>query len=163
VNTVGSLNWGKSLTGALVSSYSDFVAAVAEVRMPAGHDPNATWSNVAHWLKVESILSTTDTSEPSEEIDGNPTASIAALATLGIVPLAVTQVSCASFDFTTEDPTAAAYWAERWCAAALGASMSAQPADLHHRLLLRRELYKHQYVLSRYTWLRGITKIECAA
>ncbi len=114
VNTVGSLNWGKSLTGALVSSYSDFVAAVAEVRTPAGHDPNATWSNAAHWLKVESILATTDTSEPSEEIDGNPTASIAALATLGIVPLAVTQVSCASFDFTTEDPTIPAYWAERW-------------------------------------------------
>jgi hypothetical protein len=40
---------------------------------------------------------------------------VASLASIGIVPLVVTQVSCASFDFTTEDPTQAAYWMERWC------------------------------------------------
>jgi hypothetical protein len=53
-----------------------------------------------------------------------------------VLPLLPLAVSCASFDFTTEDPTTTAYWGERW------------------------ELYKHQYVLSRFTWIRGIRKIE---
>ena len=119
VNTVGSANWGHDLNGATVTSWSDFKAAVALLRSPAGHDPaNTAWANPARFAQIEQTLATTDTSAPSEEIDGNPNATIASLASLGIVPLVVTQVSCASFDFTTEDPTDWAYWKERWCGVA---------------------------------------------
>ena len=63
---------------------------------------------------------------------------MAALASVGVAPLVVTQIGCSSFDFSTDDNSTAAYWAERW------------------------ELYKQQYVVSRWTWTRGITRIECA-
>ena len=139
VNTVGGqLNYGKDLNGNPVTTYAQWQAAVAQLRTPTGRDYNNAGNlvNPALYKQIEVTLATTDTSAPSEEIDGNVNSTLAALATLGIVPLVVTQVSCASFDFTTDLPTDAAYWPERF------------------------ELYKHQYVLSRWTYVRGIRKIE---
>ena len=78
------------------------------------------------------------TGSGSDVLEGNANNTVAALASVGVAPLVVTQIGCSSFDFSTDDNTTAAYWAERW------------------------ELYKQQYVVSRWTWTRGITRIECA-
>jgi hypothetical protein len=139
----GSSAFGKNLNGVVVDSLAAFNAAVALLRTPAGHDINNAGglAKPAQWATVEEVLATTDTSEPSQEIDGNPAASVASLATINIIPLVVTQISCKTFDFTVDSPdggNATAYFKERW------------------------ELYKHQYVLSRWTYMRGIRKIECA-
>ena len=117
VNTVGGqLNFGYDLNGNAVTNYAQWQAAVAQLRTPAGRDYNNTYklANPALYYQIEQTLATTDTSAPSEEIDGNVNATLAALASLGIVPLVVTQVSCASFDFTTDSPSVPAYWGERW-------------------------------------------------
>jgi hypothetical protein len=113
------------MNGAPVVDLASFNAAVATLRSPAGHDISpagvAAWTTPPLWSKVELTLATTDVSAPSEEIDGNVNATIASLASIGFVPLVVTQVSCASFDFATMDNTQAAYWGERWCASLRGA------------------------------------------
>jgi hypothetical protein len=149
-----------------VVDLASFNAAVATLRSPAGHDISpagvAAWTTPPLWSKVELTLATTDISAPSEEIDGNVNATIASLASIGFVPLVVTQVSCASFDFATMDNTQAAYWGERWCARVRGALQRLCDALAEPFPSARRELYKHQYILSRYTWVRGIRKIECA-
>ncbi len=115
----GSNAFGKDLNGVVVDSLAAFNVAVALLRTPAGHDINNAGGLVkpAQWATVEEVLSTTDTSEPSQEIDGNPAASVASLATIGIIPLVVTQISCKSFDFTVDSPdgeNATAYFKERW-------------------------------------------------
>ncbi len=116
--TVGTSVWGSSLSGTAVNSQASFNAAVAQLRSVNGRSPSASgvWTNPPQWARVEAALATTDDSEPSEEIDGNPNATVASLAALGIVPLAVTQIGCSSFDFTVDSPAqgAAAYWGERW-------------------------------------------------
>jgi hypothetical protein len=126
--------WGNALDDTPVRTSATFAAALAALRTPAGHDPAAapTFPRPPQFAAVDAILATADA------IDGAPAATVAALAAIGITPLVVTQIGCSSFDFTTDAPADAAYWAERW------------------------ELYKHQYVLSRWTWTRGISKIECA-
>ena len=142
VNTVGGqLNFGKDLNGNPVTTYAQWQAAVAQLRTPTGRSYTNAGGlvNPALYSQIEATLATTDTSAPSEEIDGNVNSTLAMLASIGIVPLVVTQVSCASFDFTTDSPTVPAYWGERW------------------------ELYKHQYAISRFTWTRGVRKIECAS
>ena len=143
LNTVGSSNWGRDIDGAGVSSSATFGAAVAQLRSASGRDPRMTnsWRNPPQWASVETTLATTDVSDASSAIDGNVNSTVASLASIGIVPLVVTQVGCASFDFTVDSPAASAqaataYWGERV------------------------ELYKHQYVLSRWTFVRAIQKIE---
>jgi len=142
-NTMRTGRWGQDLNGAAVNTNSTWAAAVSQLRSSAGRDSRLenSWTNAPVWASVENTLATTDSSAPSEAIDGNPNATVASLARMGIVPLVVTQISCASFDFTVDSPAAsaqdaAAYWGERF------------------------ELYKHQYVLSRWTYVRGIQKIE---
>lgn len=160
VNTVGPTSYGDDLNGVPVTTWEQWSAAVALLRTPAGHNSTSTaWSNPARFAQIEQTLNTTDDSEASEEIDGNPTSTIASLASLGIVPLVVTQISCASFDFVTEDPNQPAYWGERWCDGCHGARAGTARLTRSSR---RRELYKHQYAVSLYTWKRGIRKIECA-
>jgi hypothetical protein len=143
INTLASSSrWGKDLNGVVINSAASFNAAVAQMRTPAGHNPSSTsWANTPQWAAVEAALSTTDESAAADAMDGNPNASVASLASIGIVPLAVTQISCKTFDFTVDSPAAdpVAYWGERW------------------------ELYKHQYVLSRWLYVRGIRKVECAS
>jgi hypothetical protein len=132
--------WGNALDDTPVYSSATFAAALAALRAPDGHDPSraASFPRPPQFAAVDSILSTPAATTP-DAIDGAPAATVAALASIGITPLVVTQIGCSSFDFSTDAPADAAYWAERW------------------------ELYKHQYVLSRWTWVRGITKIECAS
>ncbi len=137
-NTVGKNNWGEDLMGAPVISLAGWNAAVAELRSQTGRNPTnpGNYPNPAQWVAVERALATTDTATPADAIDGNPNATVAALASMGIVPLAVTQLSCKTFDFTADTPDQPGYFAERW------------------------ELYKHQYVLGRWTYVRGIRKME---
>ena len=174
VNTVGGqLNFGYDLNGNAVTTYAQWQAAVAQLRTPAGRDYGNAYSlaNPALYSQIEATLATTDTSAPSEEIDGNVNATLAALASLGIVPLVVTQVSCASFDFTTDDWTASAYWGERWelykracfarCMSAwVGRCLLARTYS--RALTLDFDAPADQYAISRFTWTRGIRKIECA-
>ena len=126
--------WGASLNNTAVVDRATFVAAITVLRSAAGHDPAAPWPRAAQWASVEAALATTDVA-----LEGNPNATVAALTSVGVPPLVVTQISCSSFDFSTDDNATAAYWAERW------------------------ELYKHQYVVSRWTWVRGIARVECAS
>ena len=136
--TVGSSNWGNDLSGAPVTTLAAFNAAVAQLRTSQGRNPAAagSFANPPQWAIVESVLALTDTSSASNAIDGNPAATVASLASIGIVPLAVTQLSCKTFDFTADSPSTPGYFGERW------------------------ELYKHQYVLSRWLYVRGIVKME---
>ena len=142
-NTMRTGRWGQDLNGAAVNTNTTWAVAVSQLRSSAGRDPRqeTSWTNGPVWASVENKLATSDSSAPSEAIDGNPNATLASLARIGIVPLVVTQIGCSSFDFTVDSPeasapAAAAYWGERF------------------------ELYKHQYVLSRWTFVRGIQKIE---
>jgi hypothetical protein len=125
------------LNNTAVADRASFFAAIAALRSPAGHNPAASWPRAAQWAAVEAALATTATG--SDALEGNPNSTVAALVSVGVAPLVVTQIGCSTFDFSTDDNTTAAYWAERW------------------------ELYKHQYVVSRWTWTRGITRIECAS
>ena len=129
--------WGASLNNTAVADRASFDAAISALRSPGGHDPAAAWPRPAQWSAVETALSTTGSSS-DVILEGNPNATVAALDAAGVPPLVVTQIGCSTFDFSTDDNATAAYWAERW------------------------ELYKQQYVVSRWTWLRGITKAECA-
>ena len=135
-STVGSSSWGKDMNGAPVTTLAQWQAAVAQLRTPAGRNPAfaSTFANPPVWSVVEGALALTDNSSPSNAIDANPNATVASLASLGLVPLAVTQISCKSFDFVFDSPTDPGYFGERW------------------------ELYKHQYVLSRWLYVRGIVK-----
>jgi hypothetical protein len=139
LRTTVSGTWGNSLDNTPVTSSATFEAAVARLRTPDGHNPARTsaFARPAQFAAVETELATSATSG-ADAIDGNANATVAKLARIGIAPLVVTQIGCGSFDFTTDAPTDAAYWAERW------------------------ELYKHQTVLSRWAFVRGIRKIECA-
>lgn len=51
-------------------------------------------------------------------------------------PLLVQWSTCAKFALTTFDPNNGTYWGER------------------------AELYRHQYLLSRWSWFHGVRKIE---
>jgi hypothetical protein len=119
-NTVGNANWGEDLNGAVVNSLARFNEAVAQLRSRTGRSPapadQARFRNPAQWDAVESVLSTTDMEEAADAIDGNPAASIATLASLGIIPLVVTQMSCKTFDFVVDSPDAdpETYFEERW-------------------------------------------------
>ena len=126
--------WGASLNNTAVTNSASFVAAIAALRSPAGHSPSASWPRPAQWAAVETTLATTGSG--SDALEGNTNATVAALASIGVAPLVVTQIGCSTFDFTTDDNTTSAFWAERW------------------------ELYKQQYVVSRWTWTRGITRVE---
>ena len=122
VKTMRNGRWGQDLNGAVVNSWTSWNAAVAQLRSTTGRDPRQenSWTNGPVWASVETTLATTDLSAPSESIDGNVNSTVASLASIGIVPLVVTQISCASFDFTVDSPAASAqaataYWGERWC------------------------------------------------
>ena len=118
-----------------VNSESAFVNATAQLRSPNGHDPTYIgWTNPIIWGKIDKALKTSETGAGA--VDGNPENTIASLKKLGISPLAVAQIGCSTFSFSTMVPTAAAYWAERW------------------------EYYKIRYAVARWLWLRGVVEIE---
>ena len=137
-NFIGGSNYGNDMNGNPVTTLAQWQAAVTQLRTPAGHNlANAgTFANPPKWSAVEAVLATTDFSAPADALDANPNATIASLAAMGLVPLAVTQISCKSFDFTADSPSQAGYFGERW------------------------ELYKHQYMLARWLYVRGIVKQE---
>ena len=136
--TVGSSNYGNDMSGNAVNTQAQFNAAVAQLRTPAGRNPASagSFANPPAWSIIEASLALTDTGKAADAIDGNPNATLASLAAMGLVPLCVTQLSCKTFDFTADLPTQPLYWGERW------------------------ELYKHQYVLARWLYVRGVVKQE---
>ena len=137
-NFVGNSNYGNDMNGAAVTSFAQWQAAVAQLRSSTGRNPASagTFANPPKWSAVDAVLATTDFADPADALDGNPNATVASLAAMGLVPLAVTQISCKSFDFTVDSPGQAGFFGERW------------------------ELYKHQYILSRWLYVRGIVKQE---
>ena len=115
-STVGSSKYGKDMNGTVVTTFAQWQAAVAQLRTPAGRTPSAaaTFVNPPVWSVVEAALALSDNSSPSDALDSNPNATIASLAGVGLVPLAVTQLSCKTFDFTADLPTQPDYFGERW-------------------------------------------------
>lgn len=138
IKTTVTGTWGNDLNNVPVTSLAGFNAAVALLRTPAGHNPASagSFANPPAWSIIEAQLALTDNSKPSNAIDSNPNATLASLAAIGLVPLCVTQLSCKTFDFTVDLPSQPGYFGERW------------------------ELYKHQYVLARWLYVRGVVKQE---
>lgn len=129
---VGS-TFGSDLSNAAVTSNATWWSAVSVLRTPAGHNVSnpSSFPNPPAWAKIESNLALS-----LVPVSGNPNATIATLNALGVSLVAVTQLTCNTFSFSSLDQTTAVYWAERW------------------------ELYKHQYALSVYFWKRGVPKFE---
>ena len=128
--------FGRDMRGAPVADAASFAAAVATLRSPAGRDPSqaASFAYPPAWAAVEANAAAAVSGDPTS---GAPAATVRALQTeLGLVPLAVMQLGCGSFAFTTLDASNATYWAEHW------------------------EVYKHTYVVAAWAWARGITRIE---
>ena len=139
-STVRSYSWGNDFNNATVASAANFNAAVAMLRSFNGRTTYNAGGYVypAAWNQVETNMGTTDTSSAGAELVGNPSATVKSLNAVGISTLVVNWLSCTTnaFVFTSLNPNAGAYWAERW------------------------ELYKHQYVLAGWAWKRGITRTE---
>lgn len=117
-----------------MNSYSSFQAAVLELRSPDGHNPTKVWKYPVQWSNIDAVLSTSGTGVNA--IDGNANAIASTLLKSHFVPVAVTQITCGSFTFSTMNQTLPAYWGERW------------------------ELFKQRYAESRWMWLRGIREVE---
>jgi hypothetical protein len=128
-----SNKYGYSLSSVLVNNEATFTSAVKELRTFNGHDPSVNWAVPVLWNTIDARLST---NIDGDAINGNILDTITQLRSIGVSPLAVTQVGCGLFTFSTLDPTTPIYWAERW------------------------ELYKHRYAVSRWTWIRNIKDIE---
>lgn len=106
---IGSANWGKDLSGALVDSQAAFNTAVAALRSPNGRDPGYAWANPTKWARFETDLA------GSSAITGNYNETIAALNAMGVQPLMVIAVTCSDLTFKTYDPTNSSfYWTDRW-------------------------------------------------
>ena len=128
--------FGSDMNGAPVVDQPSFTAAVATLRSAAGRDPSRAgqFAYPPAWAAVEANHAAAVSGDPTS---GAPAATVAALsAELGLLPVAVMQLGCSSFSFSTLDPTSATYWAEHW------------------------EVYKHTYVVASWAWTRGITRVE---
>ena len=128
--------WGCDMRGAPVVDAKSFAAAVATLRSPAGRDPSqaASFAYPPAWAAVEANAAA---AVAGDATSGAPAATVRALqAELGLLPLAVLQLGCGSFTFSTLDASNSTYWAEHW------------------------EVYKHTYVVAAWAWARGITRVE---
>ena len=110
-----------------------FDAAINTLRTPLGHTPGAyAWPNPPRWASHEILLNYTTVAP-----DGNSMLNtVAGAQSIGVEPLLVFWMGCGVFSFSTLDPAAPAYWAERW------------------------ELYKHQYIGARWAFNHGVRKLE---
>ena len=95
-----------------------------------------TWIYPPAWAQTDINMGTTDISYNGAEMTGNPDDTVNRLAQMGIATLGVEFLPCTNFAWTSMDPTAPAYWQERW------------------------ELYKHTYVVAGWSWKRAMQKIE---
>lgn len=126
-------SFGKSLSGVVVSSLNQFDAAIAELRTPAGHNPNAKWANPIQWGIYEGGLS------GNKGPLGNPNKIVSVCNAKGIQVQAQISISCTGttrfqlLEFSDQMP---AYWQERWA------------------------LYQWVYGISRWMWVRQIKHIE---
>ena len=108
-----------------------------QLRSPNGHNPAYNgWLNPVEWGTIDFNLNQTSYSPITGAIDGNPNNFVSTIEQLGISALAVTQITCSTFSFSTMNPLLNNYWAERW------------------------ELYKQRYAVARWMWLRGVTDTE---
>ena len=132
--TLYATTFGTALDGSAVTSAATYTAAVAQLRLPAGHSPTSTtWANPVNWAAYNQGLSAmTMSSAVGNSVEGT----VAALQQAGIEPLLVQWNTCSAFSYSTFDAASAAYWAERW------------------------ELYKHQYALARWAWTKSVRKLE---
>jgi hypothetical protein len=140
------LSYMKDQTNTPVTSQASFNAAVTLLRTGCANYPSGGrstsnpcgWQYPPAWNTVETNMASTDVSSAGSELIGNPSDTVAALTTIGVSLLAVNWMSCttSAFVFQSLDPNSGTYWGERW------------------------ELYKHQYILSGWSWKRGITRTE---
>jgi len=130
--------WGQSMLRQPVTDVDKYLAAVALLRTPAGHDvANAAsfpypppWAFV-EYANREGALSNNLASDPAAALD-------AIIAGLGFRPLVVPHTSCGALTFSTLTPADAVYWMEHW------------------------EVYKWAYASAAWLWARGVTVLELA-
>jgi len=129
--------WGNDMSNKPVTNQAQFNAAVATLRTPAGHDPSkaSTFARPPLWALYDTSMNT-GAIGGTVDVSGTVTNTVAQLIANGIEPLLVMQLGCSTFSFTTFDWANATYWGERW------------------------ELYKHQYIMARWAYVRGITRFE---
>jgi hypothetical protein len=139
---VSAANWGQDMLGAPVTTTAQWLSAVSLLRSPAGHNRSlaGTYAYPPAWGTIESTFNLVGDNSPldyNSAMSGSIQNTVSVMSsTFGILPVAVFQVGCSSFTFSTLDATSATYWAEHW------------------------EVYKHTYVTAVWAWRRGITKIE---
>lgn len=125
----GSTAWGRSLSGASVTSASAFANAASELRSAAGRSPAyaSSWSYPPMWSKFDAKFAMVDNSSIGSAEDGSADNTLAALAGVQAVrPLVVIGMPLSSIlNGTLLDNSTADYWRSRW------------------------EQYKHVYAFSR--------------
>jgi len=131
ISFTNSPSYGLSLSGVQVQTQTLFNVAIAQLRTFNGHNPSYTgWSNPVNWAAIYSSLSS------SNGVEGDPDNAVRRLSSIGVTMLAVMQLGCSVFSFSTMDQTKAAYWQERWV------------------------LYRIRYAVATWAWQRGISDIE---
>jgi hypothetical protein len=134
-NVTGT-SYGLSLSGVAVGTQDQWLAAVAELRTPEGHDPaNTAWAQPIQWADYANNL-LNRYQDPTISF----TADIQVLASLGMEPELILPGLCSSLsfipNFASEDISTPQYWLERW------------------------ELYRIIYVIGYLASINGVKGIE---
>ena len=121
INSSSSPSWGRSFHANVpVNSVGSWLAAVKFLRAASSKpgDPEFfEWlqrDKSAPWDTLVASLTVRKADSPAYKLTGSPAFVLQQLRALGIRAMAVWNVDCGEFDFSTMDPKSRAYWGERW-------------------------------------------------